>query len=329
MGARSRHVLLVALAMLFSGVVLSGPAAVAESTGNPVVDQTVATKQHFLGFKGPFLVDFSNAPYGTYSFSVSTAPSGEDPGDIVSGPTAFDWEAGKAATQSFAVPALSGGTYTFSIEDLSEHSGAVAFTVRPRHQPYCSLGVPSAVRVNAPEEVVVGRLASNCSAAQVRYASWDVRRAGSSFFNWFVFDKTSLDSWKHTASDPLGTFAAVQVDATNPFGDEILQNSPSTTIRLDSRVSLTSSRVRKYVTLRASLTRYVPTARAFRPWKARVVTLSYKTCKSCTWHRLTARTTTSKGKISVRVRAPKARYYRATVGGTSTIWAPYADQVRR
>jgi hypothetical protein len=324
MGARSRRagvLWLVSLLVAVGLVAAGGSAALAEGTGNPAIDEAVGSDQHFLGFTGPFVVDFSNAPYATYYYSVSAAPSAEDP--------SFVWEAGKPATQSFAVAPLSGGDYTFSIDDLAGHTDSQEFTVRPRPQPYCSLVVPSVVRVNGPEEKIFGRLAGNCAAAKIDYASWDVRHLTRGFVNLFTFNGTGQDSWKYNSTNPLGTYAAVPTTAINQFADDVVQNSPRTTIRLASRLALTSERHRRLVTLRAVLTKYQPKALGFRAWSGRVVTISYRTCKACAWHRLGVRRTTGKGVIRYRVRAAHARYYRATAAGTTVVWAPYADQVRR
>ena len=328
MGARSRRAMLLGVVALLVSVGLvsvGGGIAVAEDGGNPAIVSPPSSGRLYLGARGPFVVEFANAQTGTYTWTVVTSPADEP---VATGQVS--WTGSGSSSRSITTPsALAPGAYSFSLNDGAGHLADVDFTVVGYAQPRCTLVVPASIRVNAPEERVIGRLASNCAAAHVGYASWDIDRAGTNFAL-LAFNGTSQDFWKHGASDPLGTFVAkASTKTTNPAGDTVLRNSPSTTLRLDARVSLTSSRVRKYVTLRASLTRYVPAARAFRPWKGRAVTLSYKACKACAWHRLGARTTTSKGKISVRVRAPKVRYYRATVAGTTTIWAPYADQVRR
>ncbi|RNL61344.1 hypothetical protein EFK50_18485 [Nocardioides marmoriginsengisoli] len=328
MGARTRRAVVLGIVALLAsaGLVSVGSAAVAEDGGNPAIVSPASSGRLYAGTRGPFVVEFANAATGSYTWSVVTVPGDVE---VASGPVS--WTGAGTSARSITTPSvLAAGDYSFTVKDADAHSASVAFEVVGYAQPRCTLIVPATIRVNAPEERVAGSLASDCAAAQVSHASWDVRRAGTTFYNLFEFSGTTQDYWKHTASDPLGTFVAqASTAATNPAGDTILRNSPSTTIRLASRVSLSAVRVRKYVTLRASLTRYVPAARAFRPWKGRVVTLSYKTCKSCAWHRLTARTTSSKGTIQVRVRAPKVRYYRASVAGTSTVWAPYADLVRR
>ena len=305
---------------------LVGPLSSADavSNGKPVITSPSSTAKHYDGYTGPFVVDFSAAPKGSYHYEV-TGPSAAP---LDSGP--HEWAGSGPSTYSFTTAPLPPGTgYTFTITDGAGHTDSLAFAVRAGTQPHCSLRVPWAIRVNAAEKPVVGRLGADCTDANVGYASWDVFDQGGGYASTLLFEGVTQNSWTYFDNGPLGTYTSRPNTATNAADDDILQNTPRTVVRLASRVVLTGSRAGSYLTLRALLTRYAPYPNAFRAWRGRSVVLSYRTCGSCAWHRLAERTTNRQGRISVRFRARNTRTYRATALGTSTTWAPYPDRLRR
>ena len=85
----------------------------------------------------------------------------------------------------------------------------------------------------------------------------------------------------------------------------------------------------KYVTLKATASRYSPNADAFRAWKGKPVTLSYKKCSSCGWQILKTRTTNSDGKVPYKVYASKARYWRVQTSDSSNTWGRTSATLRR
>lgn len=296
----------------------------AVGTGNPVITSPSSTAKHYGGYTGPFVVDFSNAPVATYHLEVTRTSVGT----VAAGD--YPWTGSGPGSHSFTTPPLPpGDDYTFTISDGAGHTDSLAFAVRAGAQPHCSLRVPRAIRVNAAEKPVIGRLATDCASAHVGYASWDVFDQGGGYASTLLFEGVTQNSWTYFDNGPLGTYTSRPNTATNAADDDILQNTPRTVVRLASRVVLTGSRAGSYLTLRALLTRYAPYPNAFRAWRGRSVVLSYRTCGSCAWHRLAERTTNRQGRFSVRFRARNTRTYRATALGTSTTWAPYPDRLRR
>lgn len=325
MGVGSRIVGQGLVAALVTLVLVGLPGgAGAVGTGNPVIVSPASTAKHYDGYTGPFVVDFSNAPAATYHYEVTRAPSET----VASGD--HPWSGTGSSSYSFPTPPLPPGNgYTFSITDGAGHSDSLAFAVRSGAQPTCTLLAPRAIRVNAAEKPVVGRLGDDCATAHVGYASWDVFDQGGGYVSTLLFDGVAQNAWTYFDNGPLGTYTSVPNTATNPADDDIGQNTPRTVIRLASRVALTGSRVGSYVTLRALLTRYRPVPNAFRAWHGRTVVLSYRTCSTCAWHRLAARTTNREGRVSLRFQARTTRTYRARAFGTTTTWAPYPDRARR
>lgn len=320
----------LALATALAAGVLAGlplGGAIGAGTGNPLIISPSGTKPLYGGFTGPYVVAFDNAPAGLYSYRVQhTAPGGvlivDDEGTFPST---------GAGTQKFTLDALPPGpAYTFVIEDeTGDHRSSVTFEVRAGAQPRCSLVVPGTVRVNAAEEVVYGRRSSNCAAAHVDRALWDVRNlARGTYVNSLAFYANAQDFWKFFDGEPLGIYVMKPVEAANAAGDDILQNTPRTVVRLDSRFSFSASRAGSYVTLRVAVRKYSRSANTFKPWGRHAVALSYRTCSTCPWkHFRTVRTSLS-GSASYRFRAPYPRTYRVTAGGTSTYWAPYPHYER-
>jgi hypothetical protein len=318
--------LVVSLVVLLAAILVGGAvplgAAMADS-GAPVIDSPGVSDIHYAGYTGPFTVDFAPAqappPAGTYTYSIS-------------GDSSFSaqtvWDGTNDPSRQLSVAPLAKGSYTFTISDGAGHEATLAFTVRGP-QPHCTLIAPVAVRVNAPEKILTGHLGADCAAAGVTYASWDIA-SGGRFIDLYSFNRTTTDTWKYGAYvDPLGVYRATPAGLTTSTDDVVAQNAPLTTIRLASRQTITASRAGVVVTLRGSVTRYFPHALGFRGWAGRSVVLSFRTCATCPWRALATRTTSATGAYVARVHIAGTRWYRAVVGGTSTVWAPPSATVRR
>lgn len=314
------------LAGVLAGFPVSGAAGAGD--GDPQVISPSGAKPLYEGFTGPYVVTFDNAPAGDYSYRVQHTPPGEAPVVDDAGTVASTG----AGTRSFTLAALPPrDEYTFVIEDdaTGDHRSTVTFEVRAGAQPRCSVVVPSTLRVNTAEEVVYGRRSSNCTAAHIERAHWDVRNLSrGTYVNSLVFYENFKDFWKFFDGEPLGTYVMKPGEAVNAAGDDIVQNAPRTEVRLDSRFSFSATRAGSYVTLRVAVRKYSRSANTFGPWGKHPVALSYRTCSTCPWtHFHTVRTSLS-GSASHRFHAPLARTYRVTASGTSTYWAPYPHYER-
>jgi len=322
------RVLAVALVTVLAGAVLAAvplSGAGAAGDGDPVITSPTGTKPLYDGFTGPYVVDFGNAPDGDYLYRVQHA--GEDP--VVEG----TFTANGTGSHSFTLAALPPrDAYTFAIEDdeTGDYQDTVTFEVRAGAQPRCSVVTQSSLRVNTAEEVVWGRLSSNCSAAHIQYASWDVKNLSrGTYVNSLAYEGTTKDYWTYFDGQPLGTYVAKPVVVFNAAADDILQNAPRTVVRLDSRLSFSASRSGQYVTLSTSLRKYSRSANTFGPWGKHAIALSSRNCSTCAWTHFHTQSTSSSGRASYRFKATSVREYRVTSGGTTSIWAPYPHYEKR
>ncbi len=320
---------LVVLAAAGTLVLGTLSAATATGTSTPQIVSPVSSVPKYAGFKGPYTVDFSRSPAGTYRYTVTSSD------DVLVGDGEYQWTGADPETVNlFTATALPAGTYVFRVHETSEPSPAVpdatlSFTVRPGAQPRCSVGVPRAVRVNSGEERVLGRLATNCAAAQVTYASWEIRHVTRGLRNLMTFDRTTRDTFSFFGPDPLGTYVVTPVTAINAASDDIRQNAPRIDVRLDSRLTLSAQRAGRFVTLGSASTVFARSANRFRARPGNRVTLSSRTCRTCAWRPLITKTTGPRGRVSFRVRAPATRDYRVNAAATPTVWAPYPKFARR
>lgn len=317
------------LAVLVASLALTAPAG-AVGTGDPVITSPTSTSALYDGYTGPFVVDFADAPTGTYDYQVLDVSGPGDPTPVT--PVQHYDDNGTGVEPQLRVPALSPGSYRFVISDAATHShqASLDFTVRSGSAPRCSLLVPSRVRVNARVEKVVGHLSSTCTALHTATADWKVTRGGRTY-DYFSFQagRNTTDTWSLYSSDPVGGYTVVPLSARSTSFADVPQNTPTVVARRDSRLALTGWRSGSDVTLVTSLSVYAASANAFRPWAGRYVSLSYRSCSSCAWHLLRTLTTDSHGQARYRVRASGVREYRVAASGTSLAWEPFRRYLRR
>lgn len=300
----------------------------AVGTGNPVITAPTASDPLYAGFDGPFVVDFDDAPIGTYDYRVTRTPEGGEP-VLVSAPRELDWS-GSGPPHPLDIDPLPAGTgYRFEIGDGEGHEAALDFTVRSGPAPTCDVLVRSQVRVNAPVERVPARLAAGCAALDTVYATWNIEHVTDGFAEVLVYEQTSTDTWTLYDDEPTGTYLVLPKGARAGDLDDVPQSSTRSVVRRDSRLALSGSRSGRLLVLKARLTRYVPRADGFRGWRNRAVTVSFRRCPTCAWQRLSTRTTDRTGRTTYRVRAAKVREYRVRAAGTSRVWAPRPDLLRR
>lgn len=327
-GARAALGTVAALVTTLALLALPVGGAGAVGTGTPVITSPTVADPLYAGFDGPFVVDFEDAPIGTYSYRVTRTPEGGDP-VLVSATREFAWSGSGAPPHLVTDPLPAGTGYRFEISDGAGHEAALDFTVRPGPPPTCDVLVRSRVRVNAPVERIPARLAAGCAALGTVYATWNIEHATDGFAEVLVYEQTTTDTWSLYDDEPTGTYLVLPRGARAGDLDDVPQNSTRSVVRRDSRVALSGSRSGRYVTLEARLTRYVPRADGFRAWRKRTVTVSYRTCPTCSWHRLGSRTTDRTGRTTFRFRATKVREYRVRAAGTARVWAPRPDRLRR
>ena len=134
----------------------------------------------------------------------------------------------------------------------------------------CSVSVPSKVSVDSRYERIIGKLGSDCSDSGEDWASWDIRHSYYGLTDLFFFDTAETWAvWGFYDWDHLGTY---YVEPGSPYdndSNELSQNSRTVSVRLASRLALSTSRSGKYVTLKTTASRYPPDADAFRAWEGK------------------------------------------------------------
>jgi hypothetical protein len=194
----------------------------------------------------------------------------------------------------------------------------------------CSIVVPARLVVDSPYELFAGRLANDCASADTDYATWDVRHAYYGPSSMYIFDSgETSDTWPFYDWERYGTHYVEPSWAYDSELNDVSQNRLTVSVRLGSRLGISTARSGNYVTVRATSTRYTPSASAFRPWRGRPVVLSYRTCSTCAWRNFKTVNTNTYGKIAYRVYAPRARDYRAKVADTSNTWGRTSVTSRR
>ncbi len=194
----------------------------------------------------------------------------------------------------------------------------------------CSVVVPSKLTVNAPYKRFTAHLASDCAASGKDYASWDVEHAYYGPDDIFIFDTGQSSAvwtfydWGHLGKYYVRPSAAYDVD-----DNDLPQNTATTTVRLGSRLSLTTARQGKLVTLRSTASRYTPSAERFRPWTSTPVRLYYRANTAAAWRYFRTVRTNKSGQIATRFNQTRVRYYQARTADTSNTWGRASFAKRR
>lgn len=100
--------------------------------------------------------------------------------------------------------------------------------------------------------------------------------------------------------------------------NDLSQNTVTTSVRLASRLYLTSARSGTKVTLRTTASRYLPSADGFRPWTSIQVPLYSRPCSTCAWKYFKMLKTNTNGQASTSFTQPGARYYQARTADANT-----------
>lgn len=289
-------------------------------TGLPVIVTPVDGEQYHVEEVPDLHLDFSDAPYGDYRFEVTDTPDHVVLGADVEHSAAVDPDA------FYELPELAVAAYTVTVFGTADAVLATAtFGTFDLGEPpvLCSVDLPERVVAVSPTTVVYPRY-DGCGSAT---ASWLVDGPGSFKAVRIGLDHgRSVGPWRFRDSDRTGRFTAdphLAPAGLNLGGD-------STVIRLGSRVSLVAgTRASNRFPLTGVVSRYSPAADGFRRWADRPVAISYKDCADCPWRFLSMDRTDSRGVFGLTVISARTRYYRATVGETSTTWGRISQPVRR
>lgn len=192
----------------------------------------------------------------------------------------------------------------------------------------CSIVVPSKVTIDQPYRGLTTRLAYDCAAAGVTYASWDFMHPSQGFQNIEIFDGTSTETWDVYDWEPTGTYTVrPSLVQTGDYRDVVTQNTATTTVKLGARLTATGKRANGKLTLSTTAKVYSPKTDAWVGRSKVKVSLMRKAPGSSTWTWVKSATATRSGKVSLSV-VPKAGQYRLQVGETASVWAVASRPVR-
>lgn len=197
----------------------------------------------------------------------------------------------------------------------------------------CTLVLPTKVVVDAPIVQSSLRLGEDCAAGDADSAGWQLRHGRGALldldFTAYDLDRGvtagTLEWWD---DDPMGRYTARPTGARTSGDAALAQNSPATLVKYASRLLTRTSR-----SSRGSLTWSVTA----QQWSGRAhryvgrpkvrVGLFHRAPGSATWRYVRAGTTTSTGRVTIGLAAPKAGHYRLVVAETPTIWASSSTPV--
>lgn len=306
---------LAALVAMFLATAFNAPAQ-AVGTGTPVIVTPTDGDNYSPGGVPDLVVDFGNAPYGSYDWSV------KDGSDQVVHSGTVDYESGDPDQQDLASLAdLDSGTVTVTgtTGTVTSSFGVVVLGPPPVE---CQVEVKP-VRAVGPSTAVYPRF----HGCQGQTETWAIRhrvgKATLTFGTFKVVNGRSAGPWRFKDSWPTGAYDVV---SRTRYGYRT-----STVVRFGSRISLhAGAKVGGHFRLSGEVTRYVPSVDGFRPWADRPVTISYKTCAAgCAWRYARTTRADSKGHFSTAASSATPRYWRAAVATTSTAWGRTSSPVTR
>lgn len=191
----------------------------------------------------------------------------------------------------------------------------------------CYVSAPAKVVMDHAYEAVPLRLASNCTASGVQYASWDIYHPTEGLSDFAIFDGTTTDTWDLYDFDGPARYQLRPSSAWDTNYDDLTQNTAYVTVKLGSRLTATTTRSSGVLTFSAYASTYSPT---FSDWYRRAganVALTYLAPGSSTWTYVKYATTDSSGRVRLSV-APKYGSYRLVIKETTKAWSAYSTAVR-
>ncbi len=191
----------------------------------------------------------------------------------------------------------------------------------------CGVSVPSKVSVYSPYRTVTASFSKGCSNAESAW--WSVVHPTQGPFEVFDYEGRYSQSAEWYDWNPTGTYSVRPGGAYDHNWNGMTQNSPKMTVKLGSRMSGSSSRAGRYVTVKGTATRYSPYAGTYRAWSGAKVSLRQKSCSSCSWKWVKSGTTNRYGRVSIKTYASTSRYWQIATTDSSTTWGKASSTLRR
>lgn len=192
----------------------------------------------------------------------------------------------------------------------------------------CGVSVPSKVSVTSPYRTITATYSAGC-AKYAEWADWSVVHPTQGSFDWLSYDGQSRQTMDWYDWNPTGTYTVRPEDARDANWGHVTQNTRTMSVRLGSRTAASSSRSGRYVTVKATTTRYSPYAAKYRGWSGAKVSLRQKTCSTCSWTWVRSGTTDRNGRVSLKTYASTSRSWQIATVDTSSTWGKASGTLKR
>lgn len=197
----------------------------------------------------------------------------------------------------------------------------------------CNVSTPSKVSITSPYKEYKITFSGECTYDN-GYGSWDVIHPTQGYQDILIYDAESSAYPKtqymgfYDWNTPRGKYAVRPGGAWDGDYNDLTQNTRSMTVKLGTRVSLSSARSGSYVTLTAKSTYYSPARSAYRTNPGATVKF-YSKKSDGTWAWRKTVTADSYGVAKLKIYSSTAKDWKAVVQETSTKWSRTSSVVRR
>jgi hypothetical protein len=135
-------------------------------------------------------------------------------------------------------------------------------------------------------------------------------------------------TWTWPDEAPMGRWVSDPTGAAQADGDPLTQNTAVTLVKYASKLATTVTRSGSGLSWAATATQWSGRSHTNVARPKVNVGLFHQTSASAPWTYVKSATTTSTGKATVTMGAPKTGNYRLMVAETPTVWTSYSTAVK-
>ena len=213
-------------------------------------------------------------------------------------------------------------------------AAAVLAPTAAQAAPQCSLVMPTKVVIDARTVDSEVSLTPGCFTGEADHAWWDLAHASGVGYAVDFEPEDLLEGpgsywtipWED--SDPAGRWV-LSPAGTNPEGQpQVAQNTAVTLVKYKSNLTTKVTRTGSKLSWAVTATQWSGRTHTNVARPKASVGLFHQAPGSTTWTYVTSVTTSSTGKATVSLAAPKAGSYRLKIAETPTVWAAYSKTVQ-
>ena len=200
----------------------------------------------------------------------------------------------------------------------------------------CGAIIPTKIVADGPVIGLDVTLTTGCARPEpAQHAKWDLIQRSTGAYTPVEFDSAEIAESRYWTvewedDNPVGrwTLTPQELGAVSADGQELSQNTAVTTIKYGSRLDTKVTRTGSKLSWAVTATQWSGRAQKDVARPKASVGLFHQAPGSTTWTYVKSVTTTSTGKATVSLAAPKAGSYRLKVAETPTVWAAYSKTVQ-